>query len=75
MEELCLRALNFGNCNDNTLRGVVLLQAFLFMLGGQHISHLDDQLQAIRQTIQPNGPGRPTRPTCTDLDLYSEAQW
>ena len=35
----------------------MLLLAFSVMLGGQHISLLDDQLQAIRQTLQPNGSG------------------
>ena len=57
MEELCLRAFNFANFDGNTLRGVVLMYAFLLTLGGQHISLSDDQIQAVRQTIQPNGSG------------------
>ncbi len=55
MEELFLRAFNFASFDDNTLRGVVLMLAFLVTVGGQHISLSDDQLQAARQTIRPNG--------------------
>ncbi|KAK4115532.1 hypothetical protein N656DRAFT_795261 [Canariomyces notabilis] len=55
MEELYVRAFDFRNIEDSTLKRVVLMYAFMldgFLEGGEHIAMSDDQVQAFHKALE-----------------------